>query len=173
MESQTPDPSLLDVTGNLLESHCSSEESGVCKGGETSPTTRLETGEVNFTSVRWSSRRVKVACYTAMRCDVLHMQCMSDVFVLYIRTDVRKQVFKKSSSLPAYTFPLSYQSIGSHTMWEKWIGVFPVNMDKKCQNSRYDKRLTKDFSQHFWLLRKESVQIKLKTLNTERVKKEN
>ena len=102
--------------GYLLESHCSSEESGVCKGGETSPTTRLETGEVNFTSVRWSSRRVKVACYTAMRCDVLHMQCMSDVFVLNIRTDVRKQVFKKSSSLPAYTFPLSYQSIGSHTM---------------------------------------------------------
>ena len=142
MESQTPDPSLLDVTGKL-KSHSSSEESGVCKGGETSPTTRLETGEVNFTSVRWSSRRVKVACYTAMRCDVLHMQCMSDVFVLYIRTNVRKQVFKNHQAyLPIHFHYLIRAS--DHILCEKSelaCGVFPVNMDKKCQNSRYDKLL--------------------------------
>ena len=99
---------------NLLKSQCSSEESGDCKGGETSPTTRLETEEVNFTSVRWSSRRVKLACYTAMRCDVLHMQCMSDVFVLYIRTNagsMNKCVKNRQAYLPIHSIILSEHRI--------------------------------------------------------------
>ena len=51
------------------------------KGGETSPKRRLEAGEVNFTSVRWSPRRVKLACYTWY--DVFHMPMQ--LIISYIR----------------------------------------------------------------------------------------